>query len=142
MSPRAAVTAGAIVIAVLLGFAGASMWPRDASDYRDTAGKAAQGSLSAVRTAALLAGAHQAGRVTEPYESVVLADARQAVATSQETLATTEVPDSDSAKLRGQLETLLADAADLLSQGMAVLEHGDELTRLADELQSFVDGLR
>ena len=142
MSLRAGVAVGAIVITVLLGVLGASTWPRDPAQYRDTASQAVQGTLSAVGTVALLADAHQRGRTSAPYESVVLAQARKAVATAQEEMTTNEIPDAESAKLRDRLVPLLVRAQVLLTNGRGGLEDRAGLNQLADDLRAFIDELR
>jgi len=138
MSKSAALATGAVLFVVLIGWAAASMWPVNASGYRDRIVAVADGSLSAVRTVEILADADQAGKVLPLYAHSVLDSARDHVATSQYDLATEPVSDADSASLRDELAPLLAAAATLLTDDTA-LTHPDELRQLGDQLQSFVE---
>jgi len=138
-------------VMIMLAVVGLLLLPIDQAGYRDIAVKSAQGSLAAVRTVALVGRASLAGKAFSPYTDVLLGDAREAVATSQQDLAGAEVPGNSSARLRDEVLPLLADSAAAVGDAGMVLGAGDDdalraaverLDRLGDQRQSFVDSHR
>jgi hypothetical protein len=142
MSRRGAAEAGLIALAVLLGIAGLALWPVSPAGYRDRVVAIAQGTVSAVRTVTLLGAADQAHRVTPPYVASVMDSARDDVATSQHDLAVEPVAGPDAARLRDELAPLLDRAARLFADDDTAMRDGRDLTRLGDELESFVERYR
>jgi len=141
----------AIALVLLLGAAVPTLRPIDPAGYEDRAVASAEGSLSAVRTAALLARATASGKAFGPYGAVVLGDAREAVATAQRELTTARVPDRRSAALRDEVEPLLAESSAAVGDVGYVLGTGDRagidtaaarLDRIGDRLESFVEAHR
>jgi hypothetical protein len=126
--------------------------PSTYTDFRTTAGQAAQATLSAVRTAAVSGRAALAGRMLDPYLATVLRNATDAVAGAQQKLATQEPP---ATRGRGAAEALRNDLAPLLvraGQGIGDLAAArsagdragqraavDELDRLGEQLADFVE---
>lgn len=151
MSARGAWHAIVVGLVLLAALAVPAMWPVDANAYRDTTVKAAQGGLSGARTAQLVADAHLRGRITGPYTTVVLQDARTATATALSELADSEVPDAPSARLRDQLSPLLVAASAAVADAGTAIDNDDDaalravqrrLTKAGDDLEAYVDGHR
>jgi hypothetical protein len=151
MSVRGAWCAVVVGLVLLVALAVPAMWPVDATAYRGTAVMAAQDSLSAVRTTALVADARLKGQIFAGYTSVMVDDARTATATAQGELAGSEVPDATSARLRDDLAPLLSASAAAVGDAGTALSAGDDtalravlarLTRVGDDLQAFVEGHR
>jgi hypothetical protein len=142
MSTRDAARAGAIALAVLLGVVGLTMWPVSPAGYQDRVVAIAQGTVSAVRTVGLLGAAEQAHRLTAPYVASVMDSARDDVATSQHDLAVEPVVGPDAPRLRDELAPLLDRAARLFADDDAAMRAGGDLTRLGDQLESFVERYR
>src|SRR3954469_23043547 len=107
MSRQAAYRAAAIALTVLLGVAGMVLWPVSRSGYQDRVVSMAQGTLSALRTAAVLADADRQGHVLVSYVATMMDSARDDVATSQADLAQEPAEHPDSVRLRGELAPLL-----------------------------------
>jgi hypothetical protein len=123
-----------VTLAVLLGLFGASNWPTGAAGYSDRLVKAADGTLSAVRTMDTAAGAD----TLAPYRWVLVDGARTDVATSLNDVARDEAPDAASAGARDELLTLLTEAARLLTDPDPVAAHRDRWRDLGDRLAAFV----
>jgi hypothetical protein len=127
-----------VAITVLLGLAGAALWPTGAQGYQDRLVQAADGTLSAVRTMDTAGGA----ATLAPYRRVLVDDARVDVATSLHDVAQDEAPDAASAALRDQLLALLDEAARLLTDPDPIAAHRDRWRDLGDRLAAFVESHR
>jgi hypothetical protein len=135
-----------VVVLVWLGLAYCT-GPVDAHGYRKTAVQSAQAALNAVRTGALAADA----QLLDPYASTLLGDQLGAVAAAQEQLLAEPPPDSGTRNVRDQLLPLLngsavqlGDLAYAMSTGdlAAVRAHQEQLRRLGDQLDDFVERYR
>ncbi len=131
-------TALAIGLVVLAAIGAATMWPTGPSAYREEAVSAAQDSLAAVRTVVLVADAREAGEVTGAYTTVILDDARTALATAQSDLSELEAPDRESVALRDELGELVQEAAGLLGDADTAWGSRDRLAQVGDRLAAFV----
>jgi len=138
----------AIMLVIVFGCGAPRLVPIGPDGYSDKVVKAAGGSLSAVRTVALLCLARQQGQTWGTYEDAVLTDAREAVATSQHNLGSVEVPDARSAALRDAVTVLLTRATTAVGDGGVALSGGDpaaiararaELDAVAEDLDAFVE---
>ena len=127
-----------VTLAVLLGLFGASSWPTGAAGYSDRLVQAADGSLSAVRTMDIAAGAD----TLTPYRWVLVDGARTDVATSLHDVAQEEAPDAASAGARDELLALLDEAARLLTDPDPIAAHRDQWRDLGDRLAAFVEAHR
>jgi hypothetical protein len=134
-------------VLVLSGVGVLAMWPTDRAGYQDTAVHAAEGTLSAVRTLALVGQAELDGKVVDPYVRVVSDRIREAVATPTHDLAAEEVPDAESRALRDELLPLLSTAVAGVGDAAQALERHDRgqiaasvatLQRLGDRLEQFI----
>ena len=148
MTARHAWAAVAIMLVIVFGCGAQLVTPVSAKGYEDTVVKAAGGSLSAVRTTALLCLAHQQGQTWSTYDDTVLTDAREAVATSQHNLGTVDVPDAQSAALRDEVTPLLAKATTAVGDAGLALSDDDpaaiakaraELDAIGEDLDTFVE---
>ena len=142
-----------IAVAIVLAWAALAYCagPPDDHGYRRTAVQSAQAALNAVRTAALTADAHRAGKLVDPYESVIFDDAAGAIASAQSQLAAQAPPDAATQRIRDQLAPLLSDAARQLGDLDLALSGGDQPTAearvtalrgLGDRLDDFVSRYR
>lgn len=140
------VAAGAVLVLLwaALAYCGG---PPDSHDYRRTAVQAAQAGLTAVRSAAIAGTAQRAGKLLDPYQSVVFDDAARTVAGAQDQLAAQAPRDPDTRRIRDQLAPLLADAARAVGDLDLALSSGDQagaqaritaLNGLGDRLDDFV----
>jgi hypothetical protein len=141
-----AVVAGVAVVGVLVFFAWVT-GPPTPHDYRTDAQKAADGSLSAVRTVVLAGRADLAGRLLDPYLTATLDDATDAARTSQSNLAGQTPPDTASRMLRDQVAPMLAAAVSGIGDVSIAAADGDDpalsaaldrLDVLGDELDAFL----
>jgi hypothetical protein len=141
----------AVVVAGWLGLAFTTTGGPNPTDYRTTVLQAAEGALSAVRTARLAGQADLAGRTFDPYLSTVLDDALSDLADAQRRLAEQSPPGPAAARLRDALAPLLRSASQRTGDLAAAVDHGDEpaqraaldgLGAVGDQLDGFVNGQR
>jgi hypothetical protein len=141
-----------VVVALVGGWIGLALTTTggaDAHEFRTTTAKAAQGALSAVRTAWLSGQADLDGRITQEFLSPVLDNAAEGVATAQRQLTRTPPPGDAEAGTRDALASLLDDAARATADLIAAVERGDNgalravvdaLGTVGDRLAAFVEG--
>jgi hypothetical protein len=119
---------------------------RSDQDYERKAANTAESALSAVQTARITAEAALRGRTTGPYTSVLLGDAEQTLGEIHDTFTSVQPPSTDADQLRDQLDTLLSDADDALSQLRIAARRQDQaglakavqpLAKIADQLDKF-----
>ena len=114
---------GTVLLAVVL----VGVWPVSSDQYRSTVETSVQEAVSSVGTARLVGRTTLQGNAFRSYESTVVEDAREAVATATSDIAVLPVPDSDSARLRDEVLPLLQDSVRLIGDLGAALE-GDDRT--------------
>jgi hypothetical protein len=143
------VALAAVVLAGWLGLVVSTTGGPNPTDYRTKVMQAAQGGLSAVRTARLAGEANLAGRVFGPYLSTVLDDAQRDLGDAGRRLGEQSPPGPGSARLRDQLAPLLDTAARRTGDLALAADRGDAgaeraaldaLGAVGDKLDDFVTG--
>ena len=138
--------AGAVIVLLWVGLAYCA-GPPGSHAYRRTAVQAAQAGLNAVRTGVLTGTADNAGKLLDPYESVVFDDAAGDIASAQSQLAALAPPDADTRRMRDQLIPLLTEGGRQLGDLDLALSGGDRagaqarvtaLQGIGDRLDDFV----
>ncbi len=111
--------------------------------YEGKAADTAASVASAIETARLAVSIAQEGRAFAPYLSVVLAEAEQGAGGSGDIFATIQPPDEGSARLRGELLTLVTRAESVLADLRIAVRWGelDLLSQLARPLRALGDQL-
>jgi hypothetical protein len=127
------VAAGA---ALLVGVAGCIAPSRTDTDYQHKAANTAKAALSALGTAQLAAQAATRRRAPDPYLAVVLSESEQDLDSVQGTFGSVQPPSPGADQLRSQVDSLLSDAADVLSalRVAARRQERGEVGRLAAQL--------
>jgi hypothetical protein len=148
VTPRQAWQAVLVGLVVVFGCGAVLITPVDRSDYHDTLVNSAAGALSAVRVVDQVCRAQAERKTFRPYVRTMLADAREAVATSEHDLARLDVPDRESARLRDELTALLRQASAAIGDAGIALGQSDpaaigqvrnDLQQVADALVKFVE---
>jgi hypothetical protein len=121
---------------------------QDPHAFRTAAHQAAQGALSAVRTAHLAGKAGLDGHLLPTYLTPVLDNAVEGVATAQQDLALATPPGPSEARTRDELAALLDDAARQTGLLVAAVDRDDNaaaraavdaLASVGDRLAEFVE---
>lgn len=123
---------GAVLLAVVL----AGVWPQTPGGFRSTVETSVQDAVSAVGTARLAGQTALRGRTFGAYESTVLDDARESVATATSDVLELQVPDEASRQSRDQVLPLLQESARLIGDLGTGLDEDDQTAASAA-----VDGL-
>ena len=138
---------GAVLLAVVL----AGVWPQTSGGFRSTVETSVQDAVSAVGTARLAGQTALRGRTFGAYESTVLDDARESVATALSDVLELEVPDGASRQSRDEVLPLLQESARLIGDLGTGLEDDDRagasaavdgLGTVGKKLTTALEGLR
>lgn len=125
----------AVLLVLVLG--SACVGPsRSDGDFRLKAANTAKAVGSALTTARLAADAAAQGKATANYVSVVLSEAEQDASAAQATFDSYQPPSPAMDKLRGDLDTSLADAVDGLAALRITARRGqlDQLGEISRQL--------
>jgi hypothetical protein len=140
-----------LVLAVVAGWAALALVATAGPDphaFRKTAANAAQGALTAVRTARLAGEAELDGRLLPTYLAPVLDNAVRGVADAQNEVALSPPPGTAEAQLRDELVALLVDAERETGLLVAAFDRDDDdaaraaidaLAPVGDRLDAFVE---
>ncbi|MFL6130253.1 MAG: hypothetical protein ACJ73E_14460 [Mycobacteriales bacterium] len=133
-----------LLVLALAGCVGPAGTP---AGYEAKAGQAAAEGLSHLRTALLTVRTSVDGQLPAAYEETVLVDAEEGVGSVRASFDSIQPPaDPGSDRLRAELDTLLADAGDGVTDLRIAARRGDpaqlaatarKLTPVADELEAF-----
>ena len=123
---KTATIMAAVAVVVLAAIAVPVLLPSDTDDYRNSAVKAAQDTMSEVRTVRLALAADLAGKTYDTYLSTVLWKAHDQLSSTASDLASQEVPDQTAAGVQTRLSDLVGKAIDAVGAA-------DVATGLSDE---------
>ncbi|MGZ6793395.1 MAG: hypothetical protein ACXVFV_10620 [Mycobacteriales bacterium] len=135
--------AAAVLLGLLL-LSGCVSPSRTGRDYELKAGNTAKAVASSVATALLGADAAGQHRAPGPYLSVLLGRAEEDALAVQGTFDSVQPPDAAADRLRGQVDQVLSDAVDGLTQLRITVRRGelDRLPGLAQQLRPTLASLR
>jgi len=123
---------------VVVGLAGCAHPVGPARTFGKYEGKArttVEGALSQVETVRLVAGAAARGNAFGPYTGVVVSDAEEALSGLQGTFGSIQPPDGRADDLRDEVDQLLGDALDHVTEVRIATRRG-ELATLDDTAAS------
>jgi hypothetical protein len=120
-----------MVVVTMVALAGvACVGPaRDDASYSSKSGRTADSALSAVNTARLAADVGTRGLAFGPYLSVTISGAEESLRSTQSAFDGIQPPDATADALRNQLDPMLTDAVNTLTQ-LRIAVRRNEVARL------------
>lgn len=137
----------ALVVVCLLAGAACTPHPvgpaRTYDDYERKAATTAESALSAVQTTRLAAVTGGADHGFGPYLSVLVSEQEESISGVQGTFGSIQPPTAEAGRLRRQLDRLLSDALDHVTDVRIAVRRGvtEALPEIAEPLDGDVDAL-